>query len=86
MGSTTYPTWRYHATEAPRIITGPEQEAPGWTDSPADHGREAFNVGATAMTGLPMQFSPAPAKAAAVVGPESAAPKAKSAKKRGKAD
>lgn len=35
---TRFPAWRYHRTEAPRIVQSPEQEAalgPGWADTPA---------------------------------------------------
>lgn len=30
-----YPSWRYHQTDAPKIIDGPEDEAEGWYPSPA---------------------------------------------------
>jgi hypothetical protein len=29
-----YPSWRYHATEAPKRIVSAEQEMDGWYDSP----------------------------------------------------
>lgn len=37
-----YPSWRYHATDAPRLIHSSAEEQPGWSDSPAAHGREGF--------------------------------------------
>ncbi len=30
-----YPTWRYHPTEPPRLINGPDEEpGQGWSDAP----------------------------------------------------
>lgn len=71
----TYPSWRYHATEDPRIITSEAEEAEGWTDSPAAHGRVAFVdqklPGNTRLTPAP---APAPAPRAADPAPATSAP------------
>ncbi len=30
-----YPTWRYHRSEPPRLINGPDEEpGAGWSDTP----------------------------------------------------
>lgn len=66
----TYPSWRYHATEPARLIHDETQEHPDWTDSPAHHGRRPY-----VDQKLPgdVQLSPAPPSVAPVA-PEAPAP------------
>lgn len=66
-----YPAWRYHATEPAKIISGPHEEAPGWTASPADHGRVPFVQ--QHLSGRSMDLTPAPVAQAAADAPVAAA-------------